>query len=436
MADARRGSGSGRTRQQAITGLVVLALFSAACGPAAPSDPPRSASATAASAIATAAPTSIAAASPTLTAAPPASALPASSPDPSVPWPPTTPRGEEPVVTCSGEIGPTDPVAVVTLADKNGDYGETVLRNYADIANPTTVCKGVGWWARLLDARHVWTFGCSEDAESEYRCGFAVVDLPEVTYHWYRMPTDGGSGGTVAALAADLQTIAWQRYDDQGGRELHVADETGDHLVFRFPTPDGLCGSPINSNPAAFSRSGDYLYVLDQSIPERYTLVVVGGHDVRFTVEPPQAGWPAGGAPLMALWSPVGDTLYYRKGANIYEWTPNGGRRRILTGVPWLYPTMTPDGRHLVYSLEKADGNHDLYLATMPDLGSARRIATNRNHPVFLNNRQLWYRSEVGGACAGPGTPRPLVYNIRSGDEASSILVEVSWIWPGTSSNH
>ena len=423
MGDAHRGLGSRGIRRQTMHGVIGVALLSAACSPATPSMSPSTD---------TAAPSSIAAASPALTAPPLASALATSSPA-SVPWLSTTPRGDDPRVTCAGEIGATDPVAVVTLAKKNGDFGETVLRNYADIANPTTVCTGVGWWTRLLDGRHLWAYaGCLEGGD----CAFAIVDLPAGTYHWYRMPTSGEEGGTVSAIAADLQTMAWQRYDDTGGRELHVADATGDHLVFRFPTPDGRCGSPLDSNTAAFSRSGDYLYALDQSFPERNTLVVVGGHDVLFTVEPPDGGWSGDNYPLMAMWSPVSDTLYYRKGSNVYQWTPDGGRKRVLSGVPWFYPTITPDGQHLVYALQKADGNHDLYLATMPDLGSARRIATNRNLPVFLNNRQLWYHSEAGGGCTGGETPRPLVYNIRSGDEAPSVLADVLYVWPGTSSNH
>jgi hypothetical protein len=408
----------------------MLALVSAACSPA-PSASPSSVSTTP-----SAVPTSITAASPTLPTTPPSSLLPATlPPDQSVPWAPTTPHGEQAAVSCSGDIGANDPVAVVTLADERGGYGKTVLRNYADVANPTTVCEGVGWWTRLLDARHLWTWACDEgDGGDEADCAFAVVDVPEVAYRWYQMPANS-EGATISAIAADVQTIAMRRYDDKGGRELHVADDTGDHIVYRFPTPDGRCGSPIDSNLAAFSRSGDYLYVLDQAIPERFTLVVVGGHEVRFTVEPPNDGWPDGEYPLMAVWSPVKDTLYYRKGSNVFEWTPSGGRRRTLQGVPWLYPTITPDGRHLVYALEKADGYHDLYLATMPDLGNATRIARNRTDPVFLNNSQLWYRAE-GGGCGANQNPRSLIYNIRSREEFGSVLVNVQSIWPGTSSNH
>ena len=137
----------------------------------------------------------------------------------------------------------------------------------------------------------------------------------------------------------------------------------------------------------------------------------------------------------MALWSPVADTLYYRKGADIYEWTPDGGNRRILDSVPWLYPTITPDGRHLAYVLETADHRHDVYLATMSNLADATRIARYRTNPVFLNDRQLWYQT-VGGGCGGSEAPRPRVYDIRTGDEAGSILAAVHTIWPGTSSNH
>ena len=431
MRDTHGGLRSGAMGRQAITWLVGMALLSGSCSPSAPTEPPPSAGASATAAPSSpAAPTSTAGAGPRGTVAPAASTMPAPSPLSAVPWSSTTPRGENPLVTCSGDIGPADPVAVVTLADENGDHGETVLRNYADIANPTTACEGVGSWTRLLDSRHLWTWDCTDGD-----CAFAVVDLPDAKYSWYSMPTSKGRGGTVAAVAADLQTMAWSRYDRSGGRELHVADSAGDHLVFRFPSLDGRCGSPFDSNRAAFSRSGNYLYVLDQSFPEWNTLVVVGGHDVLLAVEPPADGWD-GGFPMMALWSPIGDTLYYRHGRNVYEWTTVGGRQRVLEGIPWLYPTISPDGLNLVYAIQKADGNHDLYLAPTSDLGNAIRIATNRTNPVFLNDTQLWYRSETGGACAGGEVPRPLVYNIRSGDESPSIIVSVETIWPGTSSNH
>ena len=326
-------------------------------------------------------------------------------------------------------MGPNDPLAVVTLLDANGDHGEHVLRSYADVANPRTACTGVGWWTRLLDANRAWTWACTDGD-----CAFAVIDLPEGTASWFGMPTPG-EGGVVQAVAPDLQSVAWNRYDEAGGRELHVADATGDHLVFRFPVADGRCGSEIDSNIAAFSRSGDYLYYLDQAVPQFFTLVVVAGHEVEFTIEPPAGGWDTGNFPLMALWSPVVDTLYYRKGADIYEWTPDGGNRRILDSVPWLYPTITPDGRHLAYVLETADHRHDVYLATMSNLADATRIARDRTNPVFLNDRQLWYQT-VGGGCGGSEAPRPRVYDIRTGDEAGSILAAVHTIWPGTSSNH
>ena len=100
-----------------------------------------------------------------------------------------------------------------------------------------------------------------------------------------------------------------------------------------------------------------------------------------------------------------------------------------------LYPTITPDGRHLAYALETSDHSYDVYHASMTNLADATLIARDRTNPVFLNNRQLWYQT-VGGGCGGTETPKPRVYDIRTGGEASSILVSVDTIWPGTSSNH
>ena len=420
-------SAPSRSPRTAIT-CALLSAVCMACGPLAPTGQLQSAgpAAAASSSPGPSRPVSTPASSPD---EPSPSPAPTAAPvEPSSPWTPTTARGDNPLITCSGQIGPNDPVAVVTLRDADGDHGETVLRSYASVAEPRTVCTGLGWWTRLLDANHAWTWDCEEGD-----CAFAIIDLPEARYHWYAMPTSGN--GVVQAVAPGFQTIAWNRYDKHGGRELHVADATGDHLAFRFPSPDGRCGSPIDSNLAAFSRSGEYLYYLDQSVPQFFTLVVVGGHEVRFAVEPPTDGWGTGKFPLMAVWSPVGDTLYYRKGSDVFEWTPNGGSRRVLDSVPWLYPTITPDGRHLAYALETSDHSYDVYHASMTNLADATLIARDRTNPVFLNNRQLWYQT-VGGGCGGTETPKPRVYDIRTGGEATSIIVSVDTIWPGTSSNH
>src|SRR6185295_3597983 len=122
---------------------------------------------------------------------------------------------------------------------------------------------------------------------------------------------------------------------------------------------------------------------------------------VVFSLVPPDGGFPDDEIVLMAVWSPTSDTLFYRRGDDVYQWTPDAGAKRVLRGVPWLHPSFTPDGRHVAWARETADGGVDVYVAETTNLSSARRVRRNGRDPVLLNNRQLWYRPEPLHSCAG-----------------------------------
>jgi hypothetical protein len=105
--------------------------------------------------------------------------------------------------------------------------------------------------------------------------------------------------------------------------------------------------------------------------------------------------------------------------------------------VNWLYPTISPDGTHLAYSVLRADLLHDVYLVDVVHGGSPQKIGGGaRKLPTFLNNTQLWFRSEGGDAgCIGPPAEEPLIYSIVDGSEAPSIIDMPVTVWPATSSN-
>ena len=66
------------------------------------------------------------------------------------------PAGDPSQITCSGDIGPSDPVAIVSLKGTRRVAGLTVMRDYADPANPRTVCEFRSTEiTQLIDARHV-----------------------------------------------------------------------------------------------------------------------------------------------------------------------------------------------------------------------------------------------------------------------------------------
>jgi hypothetical protein len=374
------------------------------------------------------------------TAAPTASIQP--SPTPGV-WFPALPAAdpgvEQTAVRCTGQIGPSDPVAIVGLDPKGGGEFPLVLRDYADPANPRTACtfnldalELVG----LIDGRHVLL--ASDGGISGL---YAVVDLPEARYRWFRLPEGTpGHPPRLVAVAPALDRIIWLSLDPDVAMadKLHVTTAEGDTVVATMPdTNTGRCGVADDSKFGAFRQSGSLAYVLNQPGPTEESLVVLDGDHIRFSLIAPSKSWANADRPLMPVWSPTADVLYYRRGMDVFRWTPATGPTQFLRGVPWQFPTISPDGRHLAYAAPRADGTNDVYLVHLDQGGSAQRLGSGRrNFPSFLNNSQLWYlgTSEAAG-CTG-GLPKPLVYNLESKSEAPSVIYQVRYAWPATSSNY
>lgn len=335
-------------------------------------------------------------------------------------------------ITCSGSIGASDPVAIARL-----HTGELVLRDYADPSHPRTACQfhteqsGNGFGiAQLIDAHHLVI------QSADCCLLYAVVDLPEVRYHWFQLPRPSGFNAGLLAVSPGLNEVAWLSNNDSTGddRKVHLTNKSGDQVIANLPIALGRCGAPNLSKQGAYSHSGSHLYVLDQPLPDNVLYIFQGKQQVTALV-PPSGGWPKGTQPEMAVWSPTSETLFYRQNGDVWQWTPAGGAQRYLAGVNWYYPTFSPTGSHLAYSVPRSDGLHDMFLIDVARGGSPQLIKVARNFPTFLNSSQLWYWTESQGIC-GPGIGQPLVYDITNGSEAASIIEQVVAIWPATSSNY
>ena len=94
---------------------------------------------------------------------------------------------------------------------------------------------------------------------------------------------------------------------------------------------------------------------------------------------------------MMALWSPTAETLYYRQGGDIWQWTDGSGPQLFLPDTNWVQPTISADGAHLAYSVLRPDGLlHDVYLIDLANGGSPQKIGDGaRKLPVFVNSTQL-----------------------------------------------
>lgn len=375
-------------------------------------------------------PTGFAASHPISTASP--SANPADFPNPSTAsfdlLPVEQPADFVASITCNGSIGTSDPVAVVQLHVPLGATPTTVLRDYANPTSPRAACTfGSGDYeiVQLIDAHHVVIRVFKTPGV------YAVVDLPAVRFHWFQIAE------MLLAVSPGLDEIAWLSSDDAAGiDQIHLTTSEGDKVVATLPARRGRCGSGDDSMLGAYTHSGRGLYVLDQPSFADNSLLVLQAQQIAMSMLPPAGGWQAGAWPAMAVWSPTSETLFYRQGSDVWRWTSGSSAKRYLPGVRWSYPTITPDGGHLAYVAWSPSGVPHVYLIDLADGGKPRVIGNGpRTLPVFLNSTQLWFKSVAQGVCS-PGSDKPLIYNLTDSSEAPSVIDEVLYVWPATSSNH
>lgn len=341
--------------------------------------------------------------------------------------PPAGPPAVDLQISCNRPIGSSDPVAIVQLHD-----GSTVLRDYVDVAHPVTACVfGVPQLLnQLIDAQHVVVFS------GQGKALYAVVDLPQVKPHWFQLPPQT-EAPSLLAVGSTLDAVAWMSADLASNTDqIHITTRAGDHVVASLPNPHGgRCGSSGDSKTAGYTRSGKDLFVLDQPIPTLNSLLAVQGERALLRLAPDSGPWPAGAQPAMAVWSPTTETLYYRKGGDVWSWTPAGGSKMFLPGVSWYYPTISPDGRHLAFAELESNGLHTVSMVDLPPTSRPIHVGNgNRTLPVFLNSTQLWFKSESQGPC-GPGGNQPLVFDLTDNSESASIIDMPVAVWPATSSN-
>ena len=146
-------------------------------------------------------------------------------------------------IECSGSIGQSDPVALVSL---KGSDRETALRDYADVSRPRTACTFSRVDVRLLiDPRHVVI------ADDEAPRLFAIVDLPNLRYRWFALPKTKGWGSELITVGPALDRIVWKAVHAGGDVDiikLSTAGRTRD-LATLPDTNEGRCGSPTDSTP-------------------------------------------------------------------------------------------------------------------------------------------------------------------------------------------
>ena len=317
-------------------------------------------------------------------------------------------------ISCTGDAGTSDPVAIVTMNGRPGEF----LRGYADPANPQNLCSfGQGILvSEILDPHHVVITSPVP----------AVVELPSGQVF------ELGIAGPLVAVAPDLSQVLWVSRTNPP--TLHDSWDAGNVVIQQYPPAGKPCGdADTASRSGAFARDGHYGYALWNQGPATATyLNVVGSRVPAFALVPPSGGWGAKGGPRMALWSPVSDRLYYEQQGSVWRWTPGAGASLLKEGVSWIDPAISPDGKRIVYAVRGANGLsivHVMDAASGADQGTVS--SEGRKRPFFLTNDLIWLKGDERGCTVSNRST--FVYDLRDQTETQSSLVQVWATWPSTS---
>jgi hypothetical protein len=317
-------------------------------------------------------------------------------------------------ISCTGDVGNTDPVAIVTISGRTGVF----LRNYADETSPQNFCslgEGIAV-SEILDPHHVVI--TSPVA--------AVVELPSTRVF------ELGIGGPLVAVAPDLSQALW--VSRASPPTLQDSWDAGNVEIQAYPPARTPCADTDTvSRAGAFSRDGHNGYALWNQGPKAATyLNVVGNQAAVFALVPPAGGWGRLGGPRMGVWSPVSDQLYYEQQGNVWRWSPAVGAAQLKAGVSWIDPAISPDGTRIAFAARGSNGVSIVHIIDANTGAEQGTVSTEgRSRPFFLSDDLIWVKGDQKGCAAGNRST--FVYDMRDQTETQSSLDQVWATWPSTS---
>jgi hypothetical protein len=335
-------------------------------------------------------------------------------------------------------------LALVTLRGSN----QVVVRDITDISHPRTIGT-IGPLASFLGV------GPSlEGARGQFVNSTDVAYLTGNSDDSYGLPTSlvrapfSGSpqttlvAGTQAVVlftsSADGQTMVYLRAGEFPAVELHERRAGADRVLATLPTFIGVGGCEVAPCPGPFQNPADnWDFRLDFSPDGQYISVVgnaVGSH-LRVWTADGRLVTARDDLETMSVWS--GARLYFRDSKGVEVWH-DGAISTFLSGIAWIRPKASPDGRHILYEARDTNAVARVFIV---DTGSGQVTqlgGIGRSEPAFLTNRYVWYQSDPACVAArscspafpGVATGTTYVYDLVDNTEATSVVTSVLDVWP------
>jgi Tol biopolymer transport system component len=329
---------------------------------------------------------------------------------------------------CGRPVPTTHPLALITLAGSS-DAG---LADVSDPAHPSLLCTITG---RAFNLHFVSGTVISYVVTTPTGPGsLNTIDLVSDSGGTVASWTGGTFGTGPYAFAPDGRTLAYLAATSASA-ELHLVANENDRTIATLPLISGRGVSPDDDAlTLQFSPDGGYL-----ALVQTYTGAGTSAGDRPFQIRRLDGSLvdSAGPGRTMAAWAGRGSALYFRDTTGIERWTSGASVSTVRTGLKWIRPTASPDGRWMAFMQRDESGLAHVAILDLVNGGALRQLAGGADDPVFLTATTLWYREhrtcQPADACEMGSQSVPTgatdTYDLTTGRSSPTTITDLIDTW-------
>jgi hypothetical protein len=310
-----------------------------------------------------------------------------------------------------------------------------VIRDVTNIGNPATLASlGDKWpWANStgqLDARLV-------DPSTLAWADWSVQgNLVESASNGSGLKTlvPGKSGNSIISFSRNPQGTQWTYLvNTPSALEWHLASGGADRVLASLPSIPPHGGTPrLEPLMVTFSGDGTLVAMTDSALGGGGS-----GDQAKMQIRRAADGSLLGtgteaGSDL--LW--VGSSLFYRDYNGIEVWNQSGACS-VLSGVQWIRPKLSPDGKLIVFHTEDANQPPRVFVYDLTKQQVTQVSPAGGAEAWFLGSRYVWFLeeqlcapNESCGVSSARLTGTTYIVDLVSGTASQSRITRIADTWP------